>query len=95
MRQADSFIAARLKRKINYLKRSYGLRKMKTAVQRAIMASMVGKKPLSRAGINFFSPNQRKNRIVNQSAIADMSMDFSPLLKLIFGFIVYHQNLYR
>lgn len=61
----------------------YVVRAVKTAAASAIMAPRVGKKPLSRAGMNFFNPNQRKNKIVNQSAITDMSMASSPLLKLI------------
>ena len=60
-----------LEEKYKLFETVYGLRKMKTAVQRAIIASTVGKKPLLRAGINFFNPNQRKNRIVNQSAIVE------------------------
>jgi hypothetical protein len=33
---------------------------------------------LSSAGIKVFSPNHRKNRMVIQSAIVDMSMGISP-----------------
>jgi len=47
-----------------------------TAAARAIIPPRVEKKPLSSAGMNVFNPNHRKNRIVHQSAIADMSMIF-------------------
>jgi hypothetical protein len=55
----------------------YVLKKMNTAAPRARMAPRVGKKPLSSAGMNFLSPNHRKNRMVSQSAIIDRSMVFS------------------
>jgi hypothetical protein len=47
-----------------------------TAAARAIMPPRVEKKPLSRAEMKVFNPNHRKNRIVHQSAIADMSIIF-------------------
>jgi hypothetical protein len=48
------------------------------AAARAIIPPMSEEVLLSRAGIKVFSPNHRKNRIVIQSAIVDMSMEISP-----------------
>ena len=58
-----------------------------TAAARAIMPPRVVKKPLSRAGMNVFNPNHRKNRIVHQSAIADISMIFLSFVMNLNGFL--------
>jgi hypothetical protein len=48
------------------------------AAARAIIPPINEEVLLSRAGIKVFSPNHRKNRMVIQSAIVDMSMRISP-----------------
>jgi hypothetical protein len=48
------------------------------AAARAMIPPISEEVLLSSAGIKVFSPNHRKNRMVIQSAIADMSMEISP-----------------
>jgi hypothetical protein len=54
---------------------------MEMAAARAMIPPTSEEVLLSRAGIKVFSPNHRKNRIVIQSAIIDMSMGVSPSYK--------------
>jgi hypothetical protein len=66
-----------------------------TAAARAIIPPRVEKKPLSRAGMNVFNPNHRKNRIVHQSAIADMSIIYFSFVMNYNGFLqTWYKNSY-
>jgi hypothetical protein len=48
------------------------------AAARAMIPPISEEVLLSNAGIKVFNPNHRKNRMVIQSAIVDMSMKISP-----------------